>query len=645
MPNYSQLRLHVLAAIILAGLLTLVGRLWMLQFTRWVLYDRAAAGNSTSVTYSPAPRGLIRDRNGKLLAENRPVWNVSIAPARFPRREDAQEKIIGRLAGILKVPTPELREKIREACTRRGQEVSVLEDVGEDVPFATVAQIEEQALEGVGIVESSLRSYPRGSLAAHVLGYARGISDLQYQDVADLNYRLPYDVPPDTQAALVEGDPIYGRDSIYGQTGLEREYEIDLGMAPAMPILSGRRGRTIYEVDAAQSPVRLIEQRPPVVGATVYLTLDVTVQRAAEESLRQVIRRAPGRHGAAVVVDVNDGSIIAMASAPSFDPNDFVKRIPTSLWKRLNDDPRRPLINHATTGLYPPASTFKLVSMTAALDTGKCTPQRSFYCPGYIKEGGLRFGCWRDGGHQSLSMFGALAQSCDVYFYELVRKCGLDADTLAAYAREFGLGDHTGLDLPEAQVRDAAGFVPTPKWKRMAHDEEWWTGNSLNMVIGQGYTTVTPVQMALVCAAVANDGLLLEPHLLSKIVWPRHMKQPDTVIGRTVRRQLRVHPGVLKMVREGMHLAVVGEHGTGGSIRGLGISAGAKTGSAEHVPGRPTHAWFTCFAPYDKPRYAITVFVAEGGHGSESAAPVARHILAALYGVKDAGGGASTLAD
>ncbi|MGE5532333.1 MAG: penicillin-binding protein 2, partial [Bacteroidota bacterium] len=630
MPSISQVRLHVFAIIILVCLLILVGRLWMLQLTGWVVYARAAAeGNSTSVTYSPAPRGIIFDRSGRVLAKNRPVWNVSISPAGFPHDEDQAEKLIGRLAGILKTPSPKLRAQIKALCAHKGQEALVLEDIGEDVPFEIVAQIEEQAMPGVGIIESAIRSYPYGSLAAHVLGYARGINDKQFQQVEALDYPVLKPSVAQTEEAELE-DPLYSRDSVYGQSGIEKQYEIKLDIAPPLPILSGRRGRTIHEVDSALTPVRLIQQRPPVLGASVYLTLDVKAQQAAEDGLRAALYGHPNRTGAAVAVDVTDGSVLAMASLPGFNPNDWVKRIPAAQWKRMMDDPRTPLQNKATCGLYPPASTFKLISASAALDTLKLRPDKRFVCGGYIKEGPQRFDCWQHSGHGSLGLRGGLAESCDVYFYQTVRMAGVTSDDLSQYAREFGLGEETGLDLPE----EVAGLVPDREWKQKTQHQPWWNGDSLNMVIGQGYTQATPLQMALVCATVANGGSLLEPHLLKRIVWPEHLGLPPQDIGRKVRRQVKVRPETLQMVREGMRLAVTGQGGTAGAVRSFPLPVAAKTGSAEHRKGRPAHAWFVAFAPYDKPKYAIAVFVSEGEHGGTTAGPVARRILDALYGYK-----------
>ncbi len=635
------MRLHVLALACLSVLLVLVGRLWMLQLTQWGQYVRQAAGNRTSVTYAPAPRGLIYDRKGIVLAENRPVWNLSIVPSRFPAREDEAEKVVVRLAGILKVPTPELRPKLEAAARQTGREsVALDDDAGADLSFKLVAQIEEQALPGVIITESSVRTYPRGQLAAHVLGYARSITEEQLDASKGLEYPdfQPAGSRPTT--ADLPRDPLYSPDSIYGQAGLESRYELNRNTAPAMPVLCGRKGRTVYEVDAALKPVRLIEHRLPVVGASVHLCLDAAAQKAAEDGLRAALAGHPNRTGAAVVMNVNDGSIVVMASEPAFDPNDWVGRMPPKLWQRLSQDPRKPLLNKATAGGYAPASTFKLVSMTAALDLAKATSKTRYHCSGQITEGPRRFKCWKPKGHGTLDFRAALANSCDVYFYEVVRKSGVTVSDLDEYARMFGLGEKTRIDLPE----EIAGLVPNAQWKQQSYGERWWTGDSLNMVIGQGWTTVTPLQMVRVCAAVANGGFLLRPHVVSHIDWPEHFGfSGPTVVTRVVDRTLAVRPGTLQTVREGMRLAVL--HGTAGELRNFPMAVAGKTGSAEHLSNRPPHAWFICFAPYQNPKYAVAVFVAEGGHGGSTAAPIARRILAALFGIQGGGAGASVPSD
>jgi penicillin-binding protein 2 len=628
----TQWRIYLLAMLMLLGLLTLTGRLWMLQLANWGVYAQAAAGNRTSVSYSPAPRGLILDSKGHLLAENRPVWQVSIMPLKFPRDETQREKVIGKLAGILQQPMPLLRERIMEASARRGEDAVPLQEVGTDVPFAVVARIMEQSLElpGVTITETSVRNYPQGPLAAHILGYARAITENEYEKVRHLQYPSLTESGPAAQLAdPTRRDPLYSRDTVYGQAGIEKQCEVDLNLAPPMPILSGRRGRTVYEVDAALNRVRLIEHRPPTVGATVYLTIDTELQRVMEQSLAAAIAGKRNRTATAIVLEARTGAVLAMASLPTYNPNEWVKKLKPEVWKRLSNDPRHPLLNKAVAGLYPPASTFKIISTAAAMETGKTTTHKTYVCAGAIQEGPQRFKCWKLNGHGSLDLAGAIAQSCDVYFYELVRKGNLTADDIAHYARLFGFGETTGIDLPEeAQINT---LVPTPAWKMDLKRERWWTGDSLNTVIGQGAITSTPMQVALAYAAVANGGDLLQPHLLRKIVWPGHLQLEPKVIAPTVRRHIELKDETWQVLQSGLRKAVSDEHGTGQSMAGLPVKVAGKTGSAQHIRNRPTHAWFVCYAPSNDPEYVVAVFVSEGGHGGATAAPIARRLLVQLF--------------
>jgi penicillin-binding protein 2 len=634
--SQSQLRLHIFAGLMLLCLLTLVGRLWMLQLANWGVYAQAAAGNRTSVSYSPAPRGLILDTRGRILAENRPVWRVSIVPLKFPRDETQRERVIGKLAGILQQPMPLLRERIKEASARRGEDAVPLQDVGHDVPFEVVANILEQSLEmpGVTITETSVRNYPQGPLAGHLLGYARAISESEYEKVKQLQYpRLGEESTGSNLPLPVERrDPLYSRDSTYGQAGVEKQYEIGLHLSPPLPILSGRRGRTVYEVDATLNRVRLIEHRPATVGASVYLTLDAELQRIMEQSLAAAIAGKRNRTATGVVLEARTGAVLALASLPNYDPNDWVKKLKPEVWRRLSSDPRHPLLNKAVAGLYPPASTFKIISTAAAMETGKGSARKTYVCTGAIHEGPQRFKCWKLNGHGGLDFPGAMAQSCDVYFYELVRKANLTADEIAQYARLFGFGEQTGIDLPEeAHVNT---LVPTPAWKMDLKRERWWTGDSLNTIIGQGAITSTPLQVALAFAAVANGGDLLQPHVVRKIVWPSHMKLPPTVVEPRIRRHIELKPETWKVIRDGLRLAVAGEHGTGRVVADLPVRVAGKTGSAQHITDRPTHAWFICYAPESDPKYVVAVFVSEGGHGGATAAPIARRLLVHLFNLE-----------
>ena len=629
-------RIRVLLLLTGVAICAIAVRLWILQLTQWDRYAREAAGNRTKIVWEPAPRGLVLDRAGRLLIGNRSRWDVEVVPAEFPRKDTATvERIVRRLAEILTVPTPQVRESLEQSLKEQALEAVTLKDIGEDVPFKVVAQVEARKWEmpGIRIGNHVQRFYPRRSLAAHTLGYARAISAEQYADRKDLLY-------PATDSAQTPPPPltdnIYDPTSLLGQTGVEalcEDYQVG---ELTLPLLQGRRGYRLYEVNAGGDPTGSpLADRPACPGATVYLTLDSLLQPTAEEALDEVA--SSGRAGAAVLVDVNSGELLVLASRPNYDPNKWVKRFTPEEWKALQNDPRDPLLDHATSGCYPPGSVFKLVSATAALSTTNLSTSDHFYCAGVIHQGRDRtpFRCWqRSPGHGSVGFYRGLAESCDVYFYSLVTNRGLSSDSLATYARAFGLGNTTGLGL----AGERAGFVPDPRWKRDRRQEPWYTGDTLHMVIGQGYLTTTPLQMALVTAAVANGGFLLKPRLIRRIQWPDWLGYGNQVFTQPEGHRVEVEgkpieDQVLAEVRRGMRQAVESDLGTAKGLRGLGVSVAGKTGSAQHRLDRPTHAWFVCFAPADKPRYACAVFVAEGGHGSSAAAPIARKILAAAFGV------------
>lgn len=639
-------RLRLLMTLTGIALCVLLVRLWVLQLTQWSTYAEKAAGQRTKLVTEPAPRGLVLDRNGLPLVQNRSRWDVEVHPAEFPFKRDAAtgdirllpegEREVRRLARILDVSTPQVRQSLNRALKQGALESVPLKDIGEDVPFEVVAQIEGQRpeLPGIRIGSHVERFYPRKELAAPVLGYARAITANQYADRKGLVYPVtdPAQTPPPPKRDL-----IYGPDSEVGQNGIEQLYEDYRSGDTVLPLLQGRRGYRLYEVDATNRPTWLISERLPTPGATVCLTLDARLQEVAEEALDRVIS-GTRRVGAAVLMDVKTGEVLVMASRPAFDNNKWVKGFPPAEYRALNADPRHPLTNHAIGDAYPPGSVYKLISGSAALATTKLTTGDRYYCPGIIHVGSDHhpFRCWQPPpGHGSMDFYQGMAQSCDVYFYDLVLNQGLSSDNLAAYSRMFGLGSETGIGL----TNERSGFVPDPRWKQDRLQEAWYTGDTLNMVIGQGFLTVTPLQMAVVTAAVANGGYLLKPRLLARILWPDWLGYGTQSFEHAEGRKLEVDPRILAKVREGMRQAVVSERGTAKVMRGLGISVAGKTGSAQHYPlDRPTHAWFVCFAPAETPRYACSVFVSEGGHGSSAAAPVARRILAAAFGISDQGG-------
>ncbi len=637
-------RLQVVAVAVGLVFALFVARLWVLQLTQWTTYAAGATANRTEIVWEEAPRGIIRDRNGVVLAENRPVWTVHIVPAHFPDDQEAVEEIVVQLAGILgkehTVSTADLRQQISEICQGSGPEARPLPDAGEDVSLEVVQAIEARQYEmpGVVIKQNSQRYYPQGEIASHLLGYVRPINvDLvDYEQVKDLCY--PQSSPAPDGLLNIERlvhQPIYTANSLFGQEGVEASYELLERGGQMVPVLPGRRGYHLYEVNASGMPVREIDSRLPDPGATVYLALDTELQRVAEQALERAIAGS-NRTAAAVMMDVRTGEILVLASKPSLDANIWAGPIPPEKWERIHNDPRRPMRNTAIAGEYPPGSVFKIISATAAWQTTDLQENTTFTCDGAITVGRhhQRFECWKHSGHGLVSFYKGMAQSCDVYFYQTVLKAGLSSDSIARYARLFGLGSVTGIDIPGEEE----GHVPDREWKATVERDSWLTGDTLNMVIGQGWLTVTPLQMVVATAAVANGGKVLQPRVVHKIQWPGWLGGGVEVLEPRVVRRLELAPETLARVRKGMRLAVTRPHGTAQAVGNLGVAVAGKTGSAQHRQDRPTHAWFVCFAPYRQPKYAVAVFVWEGEHGGTTAAPIARRILAAAFGLERDGG-------
>ncbi len=638
-------RLRVVAGVVSIIFVIFVVRLWVLQLTQWTTYAADAIANRTEIVWEQAPRGIIRDRNGVVLAENRAVWTVHIIPADFPDDQEAVDEIVGQLASILgqerSVSTADLRKQISEICQGSGPEARPLIGVGEDVSLEVVQAIEARQYEmpGVVIKQNNQRHYPYEKLASHLIGYVRPINvDLaDYERVKDFCY--PRSQPAVSGLLNIDKlvqQPIYTLNSLFGQEGVEASYELLKRGGRMVPVIPGRRGYHLYEVNASGQPVREIDSRSPNIGATIYLALDTELQRVAEQALEQAI--AGTKHtAAAVMMDVQTGEILVLASKPSLDANIWAGPISPEKWERIHNDPRRPMRNTAISGEYPPGSVFKIISATAAWQTTGLQENTTFTCDGAITVGRQhqRFECWKHDGHGAVDFYKGMAQSCDVYFYQTVLddKMRLSSDSIARYARLLGLGVATGIDIPGEEE----GFVPDREWKATVERDSWLTGDTVNMVIGQGWLTATPLQMAVATAAVANGGKVLQPRVVRKIEWPQWLGGQAEVLEPVVVRELDVAPDTLARVRQGMRLAVTRPHGTAQAVGGLGVAVAGKTGSAQHRLDQPTHAWFVCFAPYRQPKYAVAVFVWEGGHGGTTAAPIARRILAAAFGVERGG--------
>lgn len=565
-------------------------------------YRIRAETNRLRVLAVTPPRGLIYDRNGAVLVENVPGFSAVIVPADLP--EDRQAPVVRDVAAMLGVDAEKLALKV--IAGRRSNDpfrpVVVRDGLTEQETFAVR---ERQAdWPGVQVVIEPVRRYPYGALLAHVLGYVGRIDEEEFDRFRHFGYQV---------------------DDRVGKTGVEYTYEADLRGVP---------GIQQVEIDAAGRVVRTLGSRDPQPGGNLVLSLDLDLQ----EKVTDILSSAAGPYqAAAVVMNVHTGEILALVSLPSYDNNIFSGKLDEDALQGLLDDPRKPLVNHAIAERYAPGSTFKQVTGSAALQEGVATPGTTITSYGYITVQNQYdpsityiFRDWAALG--TLDFYGGLAMSSDVYFYYLSggyyqngveQFRGLGAERLARYARAFGLGSPTGIDLPG----ESPGLVPDPAWKEETFGEPWVLGDTYNFGIGQGYLAVTPIQMARVTAAIANGGQVLRPHLLREVV-----DESGSVIRRyepVVDHLLPVEDGNLAVVRNAMRQAVVWGSAKTGAVANVAVAG--KTGTAEFGERFSdgtylTHGWYTAFAPYDEPEISIAVFLERGG-GAVDAGPVASKIL------------------
>lgn len=565
--------------LVLAVFTIFILRLWHLQVIKGDEYSRIDERNRIRVLYIPAPRGIIYDRNDKPLVKNVLSFEVSMIREDMPKAAGALTEL-GRLVGL----SYEQIKKLQKASPNPYEKVKL----ARDVPFEEVAKIEARRIDfpGLQVEVSSSREYLYGQAASHVLGY------------------LGYITPEQLNSPEYRGS---SSESVTGKFGVEKSYD---------SLLRGIDGMKVVEVDALGSTIKVVRIQRPVKGKDIKLTIDANLQVEAERSLE-------GRAGAVVALKADTGEVLALASAPSFNPNAFVGGISHSDWRGLMDDPRRPMMNRAIQSQYPPGSTFKPITALAALERGLVTEDRSVQCSGSTYFGRV-FRCWKEGGHGSVALHKALVESCDVYFYDIGKRINIDA--LAEYATAFGLGRPTGIGLDG----EASGLVPSSRWKLRAKKEKWYQGETLSIVIGQGYLTVTPIQMARLTAALANGGKLYKPHLL---INGNENPAPESVVDADAEHMELIKKAMLGVVYEG--------GGTGGRARSNIVSISGKTGTAQVIGGTARgevspekykdHAWFVAFAPQYNPEIAVSVFVEHGGHGGAEAAPIAKRVIEAFY--------------
>ncbi|HXF83404.1 MAG TPA: penicillin-binding protein 2 [bacterium] len=570
-------RLRILNAIIVALMGVLVGRLWQLQVLQGGQYLRLSEENRIRDYTITAPRGVIYDRKGRPLVSNRPSFTVAILPLELTR----PEVVLPRLAAVLGMPVEEIRSRIEAARKRPFEPVRIRRDVGASV----VARIEENRLDlpGVIILAEPVRHYLYGEMGAHLFGYLGEISEEELSQRRDQGYRL--------------GDLI-------GKAGVERVYE---------SVLRGVDGRLRMEVDALGRPLRVLQEIPALPGRPVILTVDLDLQKAAFEGLRASGQRS----GAVVAMDPRNGEILAMESLPSYDPNLFAIGISAAQWRRLTSDPLRPMLSRAIGAAFEPGSVFKIVTATAALEEGIVSRTSTFYAPGFYRLGRWVFRDLRAWG--TVNFIQGIQHSINVVFYTLGFRLG--GETLAAYARKMGLGERTGVDL----TGEVTGTIPSPSTKLQLVGEPWYPGDAVNMSIGQGAVTVTPLQVARMMAAVANGGTLLQPHVLLQAQDADRQPRPAPVV---VQARGLYSPRTLAVLHEGLRAAV--ERGTGQASNLKHVAIAGKTGSAENPRGKP-HAWFAGFGPLGAPRLVVVAFIEHGFRGGLTAAPIARRVLEAAF--------------
>ncbi|WP_102225478.1 penicillin-binding protein 2 [Acidimangrovimonas sediminis] len=562
-------------------------------------YRMLADENRINIRLIPPARGLIFDRNGILLAGNEQNYSVVIV------REDAGDNVhdvLARLKDLIPITDEDVENTIKE-MKRRSPFVPIT--VADRLSWEDLSRVAVNgpALPGISPSVGLSRHYPLDTDLAHVVGYVGPVSE---RDLKSLDDPDPVLQIPDFQI---------------GKTGVEQKLEDDL---------RGKAGTKRIEVNAVGRVMRELDRVPPVTGRNVQLTIDAALQDYLHA-------RLGGEAASAVVMDVTNGDLLAIGSSPSFDPNLFVRGISYKDYNALMHNDHRPLVDKSVAGTYPPGSTFKIVTGSAALHAGKLNTNETIYCPGYIELGNRRFHCWKHSGHGHLNLRGALEQSCDVFFYEVAQRVGIDA--MSAMAHELGVG--VRHDLPMSAI--AEGLAPTKEWKRRVHKQDWLIGDTVNAAIGQGFVLASPLQLAVMAARMAT-GTALQPRLVRSV---DSIDQP-----RTPAPPLGLHPFALDGIRSGLFSVVNGSHGTARTARieTDGMTMAGKTGSSqvwsitaadrargviknEDLPwNRRDHGLFVAYAPYDNPRYALSVVIEHSG-GSHPAALMARDImLQTLYG-------------
>jgi penicillin-binding protein 2 len=569
--NYQSLFVMLFVSLFLVG--GIGSRLAHLQLIQGTRNRQLAENNRIRLIPKQPVRGNIFDRKGKVLASSRLSYAVYLWP--IARKRTEWPATLSRLSEILKTPASDIQKRLEQAGYNSPSLIRIARDIS-PAQITALAEYSNQ-LEGVEVDIEAVRNYPNGDLAAHVLGYTGELNEDELAKRQAEGYRM--------------GD-------IVGQMGVEESFE---------QTLRGEWGGQQVEVDGAGQVLRILGQKQAKAGKDVHLTLDLEVQKAAEAALGD-------RKGAVVALNPNTGAVLAMVSRPTFDPNIFSTRITADTWKQLQSK-GTPFVNRAMRG-FPPASTFKVVTASAGMESGKFSPDAVLPTYAALNVGGVAFGEWNHAGFGPLGFVGALAISSNTFFGQIGR--GVGGPTLIEWTRKYGFGQKTGIELSE----ESEGLVADDAWKRKEFDWEWTVGDTVNMSIGQGFTQATPLQVAVMFAVPANGGYRIKPHLFK-----------DSEESKNWRKSLDLKPETLKVLQQGLRQVVAAGTGTALNEPHLPPASG-KSGTAEAPPGK-AHAWFGGYAPSDKPEIVVVAFCEHsGGGGGKTAGPIVRQVMEAYFNKK-----------
>lgn len=592
MEDFKGIYKHLVVFVGLAFFFLFI-RLWALQVIKGNELRRLSENNCIRLRENPADRGMLLDRAGRILAHNRPSFEVYLVPEDLK----ANPETLSRVGPLLKMTKEEIEEKVR-AQKRRAPFKPV--KIKSDIDWNELALLESNRVHLPGLIVDvrPRRAYDYGELASHLIGYLGEVDENDLRQAKEASYRM---------GALV------------GKYGIESRWENDL---------RGVDGGRQVEVDALGREIRSLGTVDPSPGNNLYLTIDLDLQKIAEEAYQD-------KNGALIAMEPKTGRILAMVSKPSFSPDLFARNILPEEWRSLVENPYHPLQNKGIQGQYPAGSVFKIITAIAGLESGMITPDTQFFCAGAFRYGNRDFRCWKEGGHGAISLHRAIVESCDIYFYQVGLKVGVDL--IAHYANEFGLGRVTGISLPH----EKPGTVPSSSWKKKRFGAPWYSGETLSFSVGQGYLNATPLQLLMLISGVANGGKLFLPQVVERVedIYGNKLKEYPPV----ELRKVDVSEKTLRIVQEALRGAVNDPHGTGWTCQLKEVKVAGKTGTAQVVRLPENfkkgdmnrmplkfrdHAWFVAYAPFEDPKISVAVLVEHGGFGASAAAPIAKKVIA-----------------